>query len=122
MVEDYDLDRREAHAQQWAHPTRTNRPGGLAVREPFASEPHNRFGFKNNRPTAGRCRTRQSPRKPVGVFRRAIFFRFPFPGNHSEAVTPVPIPNTEVKGLYGEGTAGVARGRVARCQDFSSGG
>ena len=92
------------------------------MREPFASEPHNRFGFKNNRPTAGRRRTRQSPRKPVGVFRRAIFFRFPFPGNHSEAVTPVPIPNTEVKGLYGEGTAGVARGRVARCQDFSSGG
>ena len=38
------------------------------------------------------------------------------PGGHSEDVTPVPIPNTEVKSPSGEGTAGVACGRVARCQ------
>ena len=38
------------------------------------------------------------------------------PGGHSEDVTPVSIPNTEVKSPSGEGTAGVARGRVARCQ------
>ena len=40
-----------------------------------------------------------------------------FPGDHGEEVTPVPIPNTEVKGLSGEGTAAVGRGRVARCRD-----
>ncbi len=42
-----------------------------------------------------------------------------FPGDYSEEVTPVPIPNTEVKGLSGEGTAALGCGRVARCQDFS---
>ena len=44
-----------------------------------------------------------------------------FSGDHGEKVTPVPIPNTAVKGLIGEGTAGVARGRVARCRDFFRG-
>ena len=37
-----------------------------------------------------------------------------YPGAHGGVVTPVPIPNTEVKGPIGESTAGVARGRVAR--------
>ena len=45
----------------------------------------------------------------------------PFPGGHGEDETPVPIPNTEVKGLIGEGTAGFARGRVARRRDFPEG-
>ena len=45
-----------------------------------------------------------------------------FPGGHGGVATPVPIPNTEVKGSSGEGTAGIARGRVARCQDFFFGG
>ena len=31
-----------------------------------------------------------------------------FPGDHSEEETPVPIPNTEVKGLCGDGTAALA--------------
>ena len=44
-----------------------------------------------------------------------------FSGDHGEKVTPVPIPNTAVKGLIGEGTAGVARGRVARCRDLFQG-
>ena len=44
-----------------------------------------------------------------------------FSGDHGEKVTPVPIPNTAVKGLIGEGTAGVARGRVARCRDLFRG-
>ena len=44
-----------------------------------------------------------------------------FPGGHGGVATPVSIPNTEVKGSSGEGTAGIARGRVARCQDFFSG-
>ena len=37
-----------------------------------------------------------------------------FPGDHSEEDTPVPIPNTVVKGLSGDGTAGLACGRAAR--------
>ena len=40
------------------------------------------------------------------------------PGGQSGEVTPVPIPNTEVKSTNGEGTVGVAHGRVARCQAF----
>ena|GEM_PF-5091815 len=40
-----------------------------------------------------------------------------FPGDYSEEVTPVPIPNTEVKGLSGDGTAARGRGRVARCRE-----
>ena len=41
-----------------------------------------------------------------------------FPGGHRDDETPVPIPNTEVKGIFGEGTAGFARGRVAHRRDF----
>ena len=41
-----------------------------------------------------------------------------FSGGHREDVTPVPIPNTEVKSLIGEGTARFAGGRVARCRVF----
>ena len=40
------------------------------------------------------------------------------PGGQSGEVTPVPIPNTEVKSTNGEGTVGVAHGRVARRQAF----
>jgi hypothetical protein len=42
-----------------------------------------------------------------------------FPGDHSEAVTPVPISNTEVKGLSGDGTLAFGHGRVARCREFN---
>lgn len=45
-----------------------------------------------------------------------------FPGDHSEEETPVPIPNTEVKGLSGDGTVGFAYGRVARCRVYFLGG
>ena len=45
------------------------------------------------------------------VHRRDIFS---FPGGHGDEVTPVPIPNTEVKGIFGKGTTAVGRGRVAR--------
>ena len=47
-------------------------------------------------------------------------FLFFIPGDHSEEDTPVPIPNTAVKGLCGDGTVGLARGRVARRQVFVS--
>ena len=38
----------------------------------------------------------------------------PFAGGHRGAVTPVPIPNTEVKRPIAEGSAGLARARVGR--------
>ena len=41
-----------------------------------------------------------------------------FPGAHGDEATPVPIPNTEVKGVIGEGTAEVVRGRVARRRGY----
>ena len=44
-----------------------------------------------------------------------------FPGGYGEEVTPVPIPNTEVKGLSGDGTVGDDHGRVARCREYSWG-
>ena len=39
-----------------------------------------------------------------------------FAGGHRGVVTPVPIPNTEVKGSIAEGSAGLARARVGRCR------
>ena len=41
-----------------------------------------------------------------------------FPGDDSERVTPVPIPNTVVKPLSADGTAGIFRGRVGRRQVY----
>ena len=35
----------------------------------------------------------------------ALILLFSFPGDHSEGVTPVPIPNTAVKSLSADGTA-----------------
>ena len=46
-----------------------------------------------------------------------IIKRF-FAGGHRGVVTPVPIPNTEVKGSIAEGSAGLARARVGRCRLF----
>ena len=42
-----------------------------------------------------------------------------FAGDHRGVVTPVPIPNTEVKGPIAEGSAGLARARVGRRRLFS---
>ena len=41
-----------------------------------------------------------------------------FAGDHRGVVTPVPIPNTEVKGPIAEGSAGLARARVGRRRLF----
>ena len=41
-----------------------------------------------------------------------------FAGDHRGVVTPVPIPNTEVKGPIAEGSAGLARVRVGRRRQF----
>ena len=49
---------------------------------------------------------------------RTLFKRF-FAGGHRGVVTPVPIPNTEVKGSFAEGSAGLARARVGRRRLFS---
>ena len=43
---------------------------------------------------------------------------FEIPGDYSEGVTPVPIPNTEVKSLSADGTWALGPGRVCRCQDL----
>ena len=47
-----------------------------------------------------------------------VYFNRIFPGDHSEEVTPVPIPNTEVKGLSGNGSVAIGHVRVARCRDY----
>ena len=39
------------------------------------------------------------------------------PGGYSRGVTPVPIPNTEVKSSSADGTAYSFCGRVSRCRD-----
>ena len=46
------------------------------------------------------------------VFHRPSTIDHPliFPGDHGEEETPVPIPNTEVKGLSGDGTSALAVG------------
>ena len=44
-----------------------------------------------------------------------------FSGGHGGEETPVPIPNTEVKGPIAEGTARFARGRVGRRREFLRG-
>ena len=47
-----------------------------------------------------------------------ILFYEIFLGGYSKGNTPVPIPNTAVKAFSGDGTAGFACGRVARCRVF----
>ena len=99
-VEDYDLDRREVQARQRAEPTRTNRPCGLIVHSFFQSGNTILVLWLYNEASL--------------ALRNTVS-----PGGHGGEVIPVPIPNTEVKSPSGEGTAGVARGRVARRQAFS---
>ena len=99
-VEDYDLDRREVQARQRAQPTRTNQPCGLIVHSPFQSGNTILVLWLYNEASL--------------ALRNTVS-----PGGHGGEVIPVPIPNTEVKSPSGEGTAGVARGRVARRQAFS---
>lgn len=41
-----------------------------------------------------------------------------FPGDNGGGVTPVSIPNTEVKSSCADGTAYSFRGRVGHCQDI----
>ena len=48
----------------------------------------------------------QGGQLPIGDSLYALIF----PGDHGEGETPVPIPNTEVKPLSGDGTVGLAMG------------
>ena len=98
-VEDYDLDRREVQARRRAQPTRTNQPCGLIVHSFFQSGNTILVLWLYNEASL--------------ALRNTVS-----PGGHGGEVIPVPIPNTEVKSPSGEGTAGVARGRVARRQAF----
>ena len=43
-------------------------------------------------------------------------------GSDSEKVTPVPMPNTEVKLLSANGSWGIPPVRVGRCQALDNGG
>ena len=54
---------------------------------------------------------RPSRRGNGGVF----FQQLIFPGDHSGGVTPVPIPNTDVKPTCADDTR---EGKVGSCQDF----
>jgi hypothetical protein len=40
------------------------------------------------------------------------------PGDTSEGVTPVPIPNTEVKSFSAENTCYSFAGKIGHCQDI----
>ena len=54
----------------------------------------------------------------IGFFVNDLHYLYIFLGDHSEEVTPVPIPNTEVKILSGDGTIELVYGRVARCRVY----
>ena len=43
-----------------------------------------------------------------------------YPGDDSEGVTPVPIPNTEVKPFSADNTCWSFAGKIGHCQDCSS--
>ena len=43
-------------------------------------------------------------------------------GDEGEEVTPVPIPNTEVKLFSADGSWGIAPARVGRCQAIKEAG
>ena len=40
------------------------------------------------------------------------------PGDYGGGVTPVPIPNTEVKPSHADDTAALSGGKVGHCQAF----
>ena len=93
-------------ARRRAQRTATNRPSGLAASI-----------------EAG-LHTEGPPKAPArcGAKRIPDFSLRSFPGGQEGEETPVPIPNTEVKGPVAEGTGRFAPGRVGSRRDFFSGG
>ena len=63
---------------------------------------------------------RHSDRDPLSGRRFGYEARDGFPTVHRARATPVPMPNTEVKPGFGDGTADFFRGRVARRWDLYS--
>ena len=49
---------------------------------------------------------------------KVLLIRFFMPGDHCGEVTPVPIPNTEVKLSYADDTASQSGGKVGNRQAF----
>ena len=103
QVRDQDLDRPRVQAQRCVQPSGTNRACGLAY-----------FNFKKH------DFTRRQDASVFGCV--AVLFNpqgFPaFAGGHRGAVIPVPIPNTEVKRPFAEGSVGPAHARVGRRRLF----
>ena len=101
-VVDHDLDRPQVQAQRCVEPSGTNPACGLAC-----------FNFTSQKVRFGRL----EPSRTLQV--SLVPDLRPFQaGGHREAVIPVPIPNTEVKRLIAEGSAGPARARVGRRRPF----
>ena len=101
-VVDHDLDRPQVQAQRCVEPSGTNTACGLAC-----------FNFTSQKVRFGRL----EPSRTLQV--SLVPDLRPFQaGGHREAVIPVPIPNTEVKRLIAEGSAGPARARVGRRRPF----
>ena len=101
-VVDHDLDRPQVQAQRCVEPSGTNTACGLAY-----------FNFTSQKVRFGRL----EPSRTLQV--SLVPDLRPFQaGGHREAVIPVPIPNTEVKRLIAEGSAGPARARVGRRRPF----
>ena len=97
-VVDHDLDRPQVQARRRVEPSGTNRACGLAF---F------RLHLKAGPPPPGASRFSLAPDHGFSA------------GGHGGAAIPVPIPNTEVKGSFAEGSAGPARARVGRRRLFS---
>src|SRR2546421_4398268 len=117
-VEDYDFDRLEVEAQQCVKLTSTNRPFGLIIKlSQIVFEEENpkqvqaeatpflhsgvRLRVELVMPAKFCCRTRDA----MSGMSRESAREFPVSGGHTARVTPVPIPNTEVKPRRADDTA-----------------
>ncbi len=94
------------YAQQCVQPTGTNRPrawGSCSL-------------WKARGVVGNNCLERERRRSPCVTHSR---FERKVSGDHSGRVTPVPIPNTEVKPASADGTWGRLPGRVGRRRNSS---
>ena len=101
-VADHDLDRPQVQAQRCVEPSGTNTACGLA----YFSFTSQKWDSEGSQPSRALQISLVPDLRPFQA------------GGHREAVIPVPIPNTEVKRLIAEGSAGPARARVGRRRPF----